>query len=286
MMEGKLTGYKVFLNPKTRFLLSTSASQTSIEKHNRALQEMGINFVYFSLDRPITSQEYVGLFRSPIVRGGAVTGGSGLKSGVIPFLDKVDKLAKRLDAVNTVVNRDGVLYGYNTDAFGFRIAIKSHIKASGLKIKKVAVYGNGGVAGVAAHGLRDLGLQVTMIGRNPKHVKDKMRKLKLSHFDGPYDLLVNATPISPNPLPKAINLLDALEGVKMVFDHDMPEKDGKKNYLEAHCKKNKIYFAPGRSMYVPQMIKQWRLFLDGYVDDNGKKWKVTEADIKKHWKVK
>lgn len=276
--------YNAPLNTKTLFILSTSGRQSSIEKHNKALRLLGANIVYFTFSREITPQAYAGLLRSPIVRGGAVTG-QGLKTGIMPFLDKIDKLAKNIGAVNTVINNNGKLYGYNTDAFGFKKALHKHLNISKIMIKKAIIYGNGGVAGVAAHVLKNMGIKVTMTGRNQKRVKKKMRQLRLANFNGPYYLVVNATPISSAPLKKAIRLLDILRGCKMVFDHNMPEKEVKKNYLKDYCEKNKIYFAPGNDMYVPQMIKQWKLFLDG-VNNNGNKLKITEDDIVKFWKLK
>lgn len=269
--------YNVPLNTQTLFLLSTSGSQSSIEKHNKALQSLGANIVYFTFSREITPQAYADLLRSPIVRGGAITG-QGLKSGIMPLMDSIDELAKSAGAVNTVVNIDGKLHGYNTDAFGFESALRKHFAVSGIKIKKAVIYGNGGVSGVAAYVLKKLGIKVTMTGRNQERVDKKMRGLRLANFSGPYDLVVNAAPVSSAPLEEAACLLDVLKGCKMVFDHNMPEKDAKKNYLQEYCDSNGIYFIPGKDMYVPQMIKQWKLFLDG-IDNNGNQFKITEDEI-------
>ncbi|MBR4836668.1 MAG: shikimate dehydrogenase, partial [Clostridia bacterium] len=40
------------------------------------------------------------------------------KQAVIPYLDEIDEVASEIGAVNTIVNRDGKLYGYNTDFYG------------------------------------------------------------------------------------------------------------------------------------------------------------------------
>lgn len=279
----RLDRYNVWLNTQTLFILSTSGSQSSIEKHNKALQSLGANIVYFTFSREITPQAYADLLRSPIVRGGAVTG-QGLKSGIMPFIDKVDELAKNTGAVNTVFNKDGKLYGYNTDAFGFEFALRKHVDISGIKIEKAVIYGNGGVSGVAAYVLKNMGIEVTMAGRDQERVNKKMRELCLTNFDGPYDLVVNATPISSLPLEKAVCFSDIVNGCKMVFDHNMPEKDAKKNYLHGYCDSHKIYFVPGKDMYNSQMIKQWELFLDG-VNINGSQMKITEDDVVKFWKL-
>lgn len=276
--------YKVPLNTGTLFILSTSASQSSIKKHNTALQSLGVNFAYFSFAREISPQAYANLLKSPIVRGGAVTG-QGLKTGIIPYLDEIDKAGKKIGAVNTVINNEGKLCGYNTDAFGFEEAIRKHIKISKLKIKTAIIYGYGGVAGVAAQVLKKMGVKVSMAGRNMIKCRGKMKKLGLIYFKGPYDLAINATPVSSDSLNKAVGFLEILKESQIIFDHNMPGLQGKSNYLKEYCVNNKKYFIPGKEMYIPQMIKQWKIFLDGITDKNGRKIIISEEDIKKHWKI-
>ena len=66
------------------------------------------------------------------------------KCEVIPYLDQMDPLAKQIGAVNTIVNRDKQLCGYNTDYYGFLYLLrKNGISVAG---KKVLVLGNGGAA--------------------------------------------------------------------------------------------------------------------------------------------
>ena len=152
-----MPGFGVDLNIKTKFLFSTSGSESSIPKKNKVLQKLGLNLVYFTFADDITPGEYAGLLRSPITKGGAVTGHSGLKSSIIPHLDEVEPLALKTLAVNTVVNCQGKLKGYNTDAFGLKAALTEGIKNSGIEVKTAIVYGNGGVSGVAFRVLLDLG---------------------------------------------------------------------------------------------------------------------------------
>ena len=272
------------LKTDTKFLFSTSGSPSSIVKHNFALQSLSTNFVYHSFDHEISPEEYGQLLRSPITRGGAVTG-QGLKSGIIPFLDDLDLMAQKTGAVNTVVNQKGKLYGYNTDAYGFKSALTSHLKKYDLKIESAVIYGNGGVSGVASYILKSMDILVTMAGRNEERVKRKMQELNLEVLNGPYDLVVNATPISSFPLYDSPVLLDILHNCKIVFDHNMPEKDDQTNYLEQYCRQNDKHFIPGGEMYVPQLIKQWQFFLNGAADPSGQRIEVTEKDIVECWSL-
>ncbi|MEG0470232.1 MAG: shikimate kinase [Longicatena sp.] len=66
------------------------------------------------------------------------------KKDVMPYLDEIDPHAKAIGAVNTIVNRDGKLHGYNTDFTGFLYMVKKHnVQMQG---KKVLVIGNGGAS--------------------------------------------------------------------------------------------------------------------------------------------
>ncbi|MBQ9118549.1 MAG: shikimate dehydrogenase [Lachnospiraceae bacterium] len=66
------------------------------------------------------------------------------KRDVIPYLSALDPLAEKIGAVNTIVNRNGALTGYNTDYYGFLYLLRENgIAVTG---KKVLVLGNGGVA--------------------------------------------------------------------------------------------------------------------------------------------
>jgi shikimate dehydrogenase len=66
------------------------------------------------------------------------------KSAIIPFLDGVDELAMSIGAVNTVVNEDGKLMGYNTDGPGFLKGLETYV--SSLSEQKILIIGAGGAA--------------------------------------------------------------------------------------------------------------------------------------------
>lgn len=77
------------------------------------------------------------------------------KETVIPYLDEVGPKAAKMGAVNTVVQRNGKLFGYNTDYFGFRYMLEhNHIQIAG---KKVLVLGRGGASKAVIAVLEDMG---------------------------------------------------------------------------------------------------------------------------------
>ena len=92
--------------------------------------------------KPLTREEFPIFMKRKEFRAINVT--IPYKCEVIPYLDQMDPLAEQIGAVNTIVNRDKKLCGYNTDYYGFLYLLhKNGISVAG---KKVLVLGNGGAA--------------------------------------------------------------------------------------------------------------------------------------------
>lgn len=91
------------------------------------------------------------------------------KEAVLPLLDKLDPLAARIGAVNTIVHRDDYLYGYNTDAFGLVHALHEHglgeMRQNKVSLKghSAILLGAGGAARAAAFALADAGIEQLII---------------------------------------------------------------------------------------------------------------------------
>lgn len=126
------------------------------------------------------------------------------KEVVIPFLDSISEEARNIGAVNTVVNRAGKLYGYNTDYFGFDSTLKAN--KIDVKGKITVILGSGGASKAIREVLLANGAEkVYIVSRNPndssENCKDKRVKLikydELSNLEG--YLLVNSTPVGMYP---------------------------------------------------------------------------------------
>ena len=284
----------VTLDTQTQFIYSTSGSQSSIVKYNEGLQKLGLNLLYFTFPDSISAQTYEGCLRAPFCRGGAVTAHGGLKTTIIPHLDVVEELAQKCQAVNTVVHSktDDKLYGYNTDVYGLETALQQGFRKYNFdvsSIKTAVIYGNGGVSGVAWYVLKKLfgeDAKIAIVGRNPNKVLQKRNELGINddvdpHFDGPYDLVIDATPIAfETTLPEQFTKI--CQTAKLVFCHSMPEKDGKStNSVETYCNANGIAFIPGAWMHTGQMIKQYSLY---FAEEETSK-KITEQDICDTWNL-
>ena len=131
------------------------------------------------------------------------------KKDVIPYLDELSPIAARLEAVNTVVRRNGRLIGHNTDYFGFLTMVRS----SGLDVsgKKVLVLGTGGASRPVAAVMEELGATVVLISRQGENNYGNLHR----HADAA--VIVNATPVGMYPntgvSPVDLSLFPRLEGV-------------------------------------------------------------------------
>lgn len=158
--------------------------------------------------------------------------------------DELDPFARKVGTVNTIVEKEGKLYGYNTDAPGFLKAISEFSN-----VKKVLFLGAGGTAQSTAVILREEGYEVTIINRSADRL-EKFEKEGFSTFTfenfspKTYDLVINMTSAGleddslPAPkeilesvIPSAKACVDVIYGKETPFlrlakQHGKPTKDG------------------------------------------------------------
>ncbi|MBE6806483.1 MAG: AAA family ATPase [Ruminococcaceae bacterium] len=147
------------------------------------------------------------------------------KETVIPFLDAVDEVAESIGAVNTVVNRDGKLYGYNTDFLG----LKALILHAGMNFtdKTVLVLGSGGTSKTAMAVAKALNCRQAMrVSRTKKDGCITYEQAIQQYQNAEY--IINTTPCGmyPNIGESAVNLVDfpSLEGVVDVVYNPLRSK--------------------------------------------------------------
>lgn len=136
------------------------------------------------------------------------------KRDVIPYLDGISEGAKAIGAVNTVVNRDGKLYGYNTDIIGMEALLKKNrINPSG---KKTVILGTGGTSETATTLAKKLGAaEIIKVSRKKTDFATDYGTLKKEHSDA--EIIINTTPVGMYPasdgMPLDLSDFRCLEGV-------------------------------------------------------------------------
>jgi len=132
--------------------------------HNMAFNVMELDYVYVPFKVKKTDlAKAVQAVRALNIRGLNVT--IPHKVEIIPLLDDIDSLAREIGAVNVLVNNDGLLKGYNTDAEGFLHVLLEHgVEPEG---QNVVILGAGGAARAIAFTLAGRGANLIILNRTP-----------------------------------------------------------------------------------------------------------------------
>ncbi len=187
--------------------------------HNIAFKKMGLNFVYLALKVDNLEDTLKGM-RALNIRGFNVT--IPYKIEVMKYLNGIDKTARRIGSVNTIVNNNSYLKGFNTDWLG---AIKSIEEKTSIKGKKVVMLGAGGAARAVAFGIKNRKGNLTILNRTVEKA-EKLSKEVDCNFGGlddlkhlSCDILINTTSVGMYPN-KNLSLVEKniLKNVGFVFD--------------------------------------------------------------------
>ena len=129
------------------------------------------------------------------------------KQTVIPYLDEIDETSKMIGAVNTIVNKGGKLFGYNTDFLGMKALIdRAGIKLAG---KKVLIAGSGGTSKTAKAVAKSMGAgEIITLSRTEKQGLVTYEDAKKYHSDA--EIFINTTPCGmyPNIYNSVIDIAD------------------------------------------------------------------------------
>ncbi len=212
------------INSQTRLCIligNPIGHSVSPQIHNAGYQALGLNYAYLAF-RVEDLRSAVDGIRGLRIRGASVT--MPHKQAVIPYLDQIVPLAKKIGAVNTIVNDEGRLTGYNTDGLAaYQCLVKAGVKIQGAKI---ALLGAGGAARAIAFTLaskRKSGEMILMdlmeplarslaaeVGRKTGAGVRAASLARLGEELEDSSVLINATPIGmypkvgSTPVPKAL----------------------------------------------------------------------------------
>ncbi len=213
------------------------------------------------------------------------------KQTVMKYLDYIDDKAKDIGAVNTIVNRDGRLYGYNTDYFGLRdLILHTGIDLSG---KKVLILGTGGTSKTAEHVCRALSAKtVIKVSRSLKtdisqDAQDNLTVTRYCTYEEAYDVhsdadvIINTTPVGMYPntdvSPVQIDRFKDLQGYIDVIYNPLHTKA----YTE--CLFRGIKCACGLYMLVTQAVYAYCFFMDKCAEN--KKTDISDCSFDRYYDI-
>lgn len=210
------------IGPTTRLCMSLAARPGKFGSrfHNRLYERLGLDYVY----KAFTTKDLpaaIGGVRALGIRGCAIS--MPFKEAVIPLLDHIEGSAAAIDSVNTIVNDDGWLTGYNTD---YSAVLDLLDRSEIAPTTPFLLAGSGGMAKAVAAALRNRGhRQGTIVARNAESGKALAALYGFTwaaSADGlTAPLIVNATPIGMAGGPEANALAfppTAIEAAETVFD--------------------------------------------------------------------
>jgi shikimate dehydrogenase len=227
--------------------------------HEAGYRALGLAFVYVPFEVRELADAIAGM-RGLRIRGFGVS--HPFKQSVLPFLDELEPVARRIGAVNTIVNDDGRLVGHNTDWIGAIRALEESRSVAGAS---VLLLGAGGAARAIAFGLRERGALVTIANRDAAKA-DALAAETGAHTArwedngraGDYDIVVNATALgqadiaSSSPIPD-----DAIRTGQVVMD--IVYKPIRTRLLEGARARGAIAIHGGR-MLVHQAAAQFEMY--------------------------
>lgn len=179
------------------------------------------------------------------------------KKDVMPYLDHIDETAVRIGAVNTIVNRNGQLYGYNTDFFG----LSALIRRTGVTVEgeKVLILGTGGTSVTADAVAHAMGARVVLrVSRRPGDGVITYDEMYALHTDA--SVIINTTPVGMFPETNASPIeLGAFKNCCGVIDAIY---NPLRSELVLDARSRGIKASGGLYMLVAQAAKSAALFLD------------------------
>ncbi len=179
------------------------------------------------------------------------------KEAVIPYLDKLNKKAKKIGAVNTIkITKRNKLVGYNTDCYGFKKSIQPYLKTHH---KTALILGTGGASKAIADALKELTITYTYVSRKPttpesityESLTEKLIKNNL--------IIINCTPLGTYPdIDNCPNIpYNAITNNHILFDLIYNPEQSK--FLTFGVKKNATIIN-GLNMLKLQAEKAWRIW--------------------------
>lgn len=181
------------------------AHSLSPAMHNAGYEALGIDNQFVFLGAKVKIED-VGILAEVMRKMGihGLTCTIPHKVKIMKFLDEIDETAKKIGAVNTVLNKNGKLIGFNTDWLGAVIPLEKITKLSG---KKVLVLGAGGAARAVIFGLLKRKAKVIIFNRTKQKAIDLAKEFgcQVTNLENEseikiFDIIINTTSVGMKPL--------------------------------------------------------------------------------------
>lgn len=178
------------------------------------------------------------------------------KEGILSYLDHIDKEATAIGAVNTVKIENGILTGYNTDAFGFRQSIKPFLNN---KHERALILGTGGAAKAVEYVLKEIGIDVFYLSTSRTGEKIYAYEAANRYMMDACKMIINCTPVGTFPAVEDIPAIPVEFISEEHFVVDLIYNPEKTRLLQEAEKRGAIILN-GESMLKEQALKAWDIW--------------------------
>lgn len=252
----------MIINGETKiigFLGSTYKTSKMYRMYNQAFDHLGLNYTYIPLVVQDLKTAIEGI-RELGISGVGVT--IPYKTQATKYVDELDSKAKKIGALNTIINNGNKLIGYNTDGDGGLKALEEVIEISG---KKVILLGAGGAARALAFSLSEKKANLVILNRTLDKAKDLASQVRaksgtldeLGNEIKDSEIIINTTEIGMFPDTKSLVDPKLLSDNMTVFD--IVENPTETQLLkDAKLKGCKVVY--GKRMLFWQAVLKFKLF--------------------------
>lgn len=244
------------ITPKTKIfgLIGDPVDKSiSDDTHNELMSQLSLDAVYLKMQVPPAELAgFIQYAKKLPFSGLSVT--MPLKEQILALLDEIDPKAKAIGAVNTLVFKEGKIFGFNTDGMGALNAIEESMPVKG---KRIIFLGAGGAAKAIAYEAKQRGGLVTVLNRDKARVLALAQQLGcagggLNEMPDAYDLLINCTPAMP---------IDPKYILPSATAMDIVTKPKQTEFLK-HAQEKGCKIIYGYQMFIAQAIEQFHLWLN------------------------
>ena len=247
---------EITANTKLTGSIASKRSILGAIMHNAAYEYLGLDFIFTPYETEDTKNAVAGM------RGLGIIGlacSMPHKQELLKYVDKVDPTAKKIGAINTLYNKNGIITGYNSDWIGAVEALK---KVTSIKNKKVSIIGAGGAARAIVYGLKKEKAKTKIYNRSQQKGKQLAEEFECNFGGGiddihqNYDILINATSVGFRE-DKCVITKDKIRKSSIIMDVCFIPLETK---LLKIAKQSGCIVVPGYRMLIHQALFQFKLF--------------------------
>lgn len=238
--------------------LAINPGSSGYKMHNAGYKHLGLDYLYLPRYFNGDIKDALDAIRKLEIHGSSIT--MPYKINAIKYIDIISETGKKVGSINTILNKNRILYGYNTDAPASITLLKEKFKSN----INLLIIGSGGMARSFAYASKKLKLESIITSRNEKKGLSIAKEFDLK-FVNYNDLSQITNCVICNALPMNLynqKSFDQIKKIKMqnnigVFDAVISKEE---TWLINQCKFYKLPYVDGNQLSIEQAQIQFEIY--------------------------